>query len=148
MRSMPFLVLFVALGLAACASPGPREREAAALARYEAAAGEPVPRFHAFSVRDWTALGENHLALWTRQNEAWLLTVESPCHELPWAMELRLDAVGSTVNARFDAVEVGGQRCRILEIRPVDVQRLKQSEADARRPLSASGGDAQASGGT
>lgn len=124
--------------LAGCASPGPRERDAAALARYTAHAGEPVDSFHLRLMRDWVSLGERHLAVYTSVNEAWLIEVQSPCTGLDFAQAIQLTSTGARVYARFDTLRFDHQICRIKEIRPVDVRAMKA----ARRAESASREDA------
>jgi hypothetical protein len=145
--------------LAACATPGSAEREAASLARFEAAAGEPVPSFRFFSLDGYTSLGERHVAVWTRPREAWLVQVDEPCFDLRWALGIGLTSNLGRVHARFDRVVVGSQRCRITEIRPIDVAALRESERAARASITAQerepggappsgGADAQPAGGT
>ena len=162
-RGLGVLVgLLSALALSGCASvaggsPAPGSRaaavaegasgaELAALARFEAVAGDAVPHFRLLQVSGYTAFGERHLAVWTRAHQAWLLTVEGPCTRLPWATGLGITSSLGRVHARFDRVLVDGERCRILTIRPVDVEALREGE---RRPPGAiSKAVAQSPGGT
>lgn len=127
--SRSLLVVAVALALAACTSTGgAASREAASLARYEAAAGETVDSFRFRRLDGFTVLGDDALAIWTSQREAWLLTVDEPCTELRWAIALKLTSFSNRVFARTDKV----QGCRIRSIRPVDVAALRESEQAAR----------------
>jgi len=128
------LLLFcIGLLLSGCLSPGPRERDALALARYQAHAGEPVDSFHLRLMREWASLGESHVAVYTAVNQAWLLEVSRPCWGLEFAQAISLTSSGSRVNARFDSVRFDEQICRIREIRKVDVRAMKaQRRANAQ----------------
>ena len=122
------------LALVACSSTGSSastERESASLARYEAAAGEPVDSFRFFRLDGFTVLGENALALWANPREAWLLTVDEPCTELRWSLALNVTSFSNRVHARSDSV----QGCRIRSIRPIDVAALRESEKEARTDI-------------
>ena len=128
----PSALMLLAAGLVACATPGPAERQAAALARYEAAAGEPVGSFRFFRARGFTVLGDEVLAVWTGPSEAWLLRVDAPCRELSWQPAIGLTSSLGRVSVRFDEVLAGRDRCRIREIRPVDGKALREAERAAR----------------
>lgn len=135
--------LLVAALLAACATR-PGGRETVALARYEAAAGEPVPSFRFLRLDGYTVLGSDRVVIWTRPREAFLLAVDAPCSELPWVSAIGLTSSLGGVYARFDAVLAGRQRCRIREIRPVDVAALREAERKARSgTVEASGRDGE-----
>lgn len=128
----PSVVVLLAAGLVACATPGPAARQAAALARYEAAAGEPVDSFRFFRASGFTVLGDEVLAVWTGPSEAWLLRVDPPCSELSWQPAIGLTSSLGRVSVRFDEVLAGRDRCRIREIRPVDGKALREAERAAR----------------
>lgn len=146
---LPLAALVVAFLLSACATR-PGNREAAALARYEAVAGESVASFRFQRLDGYTVLGPDRLVIWTRPREAFLLAVDAPCSELPWVSAIGLTSSLGSVHARFDAVLAGRERCRIREIRPVDVKALREAERKARSgTVEASGRDepgAQGSG--
>lgn len=135
MRPLPapsrVLAVLVALLLAACASTAPAERDAALLARYEAAAGGPVPHFRFFRLQGYTVLDDRTLAVWTGPRTAWLLRVDAPCNELRWAPEIGLSSGFGLVSARFDRVLAGRDRCRITEIRPLDTRALRGRDEPA-----------------
>lgn len=143
-------ILFVSVLLLAACATRPDDREAAALARYEAAAAEPVASFRFQRLDGYTVLGPERVVVWTRPREAFLLAVDAPCSELPWVSAIGLTSSLGSVHARFDAVLAGRERCRIREIRPVDVKALREAERKARSgTVEASGRDeagAQASG--
>jgi hypothetical protein len=132
------LVVAVASGvLAACSSTGSTastEREAASLARYEAAAGDAVGSFRFFRLDGFTVLGESAVAVWASPRQAWLLTLEEPCTELRWSLALNLTSFSNRVYTRTDSV----QGCRILSIRPVDVAALRDSEKASRAEIKVS----------
>ena len=77
-----------------------------------------------------------------RPKETWLLKVSGPC--LDWGSAsptLRLSSSGAYVMAKFDRILIEGSpvSCRIEEIRPVDVNAVREAETAMR---------AQASSGT
>lgn len=127
------------LALSACASTPRSAPLSEQLALYQAHAGAPVSSFRLFgSLTRWTALGENHLAVWTRPSQAWLLEVAGPCMELEFAPAIRLTDSMSQVTARFDRVipvDVSGTPrsmqvpCIIQTIRPLDVENLRKAQA-------------------
>jgi hypothetical protein len=147
------LVLAGACVVTGCATGGTSkasQREAASLARYEAAAGEPVRSFRYFRLDNFVVLGEDTLAVWSNPRQAWLLTVDAPCPGLRWSMTLGMTSSFNRVYAGADAIQVEQSRCRIRSIRPVDVAALRGSEREAGDvATSAPAGRAgQVSGGT
>jgi hypothetical protein len=140
--SLPLFPLCTLALLAACSSTVPRhESDAQERARYASYAGEPQENFTWLGrYYSWDALGDNHLVLFTTPNDAYLITVQPPCTDLPFAQGIGLSSTGNTVHARLDSVIVKGWRCPINEIRKVDYTKMR---ADMR-----AGVDKTKSGGT
>jgi hypothetical protein len=113
------------LQLGACATPGPRERDALRLDQFMEAAGAPVDSFQFVRMHRWQGLGPDAVAVWTRLNEVYLIRVEQPCFGLEFARSIALTSSVSRVSRRFDSVLFENQRCRIEEIRPIDNERLR-----------------------
>ena len=138
MRMYP-VVACLAL-LAGCAT-NPAEREREQLALHREHAGAPVPSFRYYGrMTSWTSLGDQALAVWTSPSRAYLLHVDAPCNDLAFAQAIRLSESTGMVHARFDNVTpiASGMRslpCRIREIRPIDVDGLREARrrADAGR---------------
>ena len=127
------ITLLATLLLAACASSPQMTREER-IEWYRANAGEPVRSFfYSGHLRGWTALDERSIALWTRSNEAFLLEFFGRCPDLAFASTITISNHIGRVNAGFDSVTVrrasggiGGVRCRIETIRPVNTQVVKE----------------------
>lgn len=117
--------LLLMLLLSACAGPGPLKRMEARLAEVESVAGEPVESFHFWTLHSWEPLGRRHLLVHTRISEGWLLRIDEPCPGLEFAINVGLSSSNNRVYQRFDTVNFDKQRCRIDEIRPVDVKALR-----------------------
>jgi hypothetical protein len=125
--------MLLTVTLAACASQSPRERDAEAYALYRDFAGEPVNEFTYLGHYDgWRALGRNVLAIQTGLSEAYLITVQGPCSDLPFAHTIGLTSTANTVHRGLDAVLVGRDRCPISEIRPVDYAALRKAQREER----------------
>ena len=126
----------VSLAITGCSSLGSTtaaEREAASLARYEAAAGEAVPSFRFFRIDGFTTLGDHVVAVWAGPRQAYLLTVEEPCLELRWSVSIGVTSSLNSVYANFDRIQTRDGSCRIRSIRPIDVAALRESEKAARQ---------------
>jgi hypothetical protein len=117
-----FALLFL---LGACATQGPRERDALRLEQFMEAAGPPIDSFQFVRMHRWQGLGPDTVAVWTRMNQLYLVRVEQPCFGLEFARSIALTSSVGRVSRRFDAVLFEDQRCRIEEIRPVDHDRLR-----------------------
>ncbi|HZH42928.1 MAG TPA: DUF6491 family protein [Lysobacter sp.] len=146
------LLLLLAFASASCASD-PAQRDAERLALYRAHAGAPVDSIRYFGRLDgWTPLGSDALALWTRPGEAWLVSLQGSCPDLPYAHAITVSDSIHRIHARFDRilplVHSPGARipCFIREIRPVDVKALRAAERDKRKAQTAARD--QVSGGT
>jgi hypothetical protein len=138
MLAVPILV---APMLAACSSPGPRERLARKESMVERYAGDPVKSFRFLRMDNFEILGPNSILVWTRINQAYLLTVDEPCFGLEFATAVGLSSTMNTVYRRTDDVVFKDQRCAIAEIRPVDVKSLKaERRGEIVPPPEASGG--------
>jgi hypothetical protein len=125
-RSLTIVLTVAALGACAAAQP---EKPSQRLLDYQAAAGEPVNSFRYFSLWSWEALDRTHLAIYTRGNQAYLLTVDGGCQNLAWVNTIAITSHTNEVSARFDKVLTGRfVPCLILEIRPVDLGKLKAEE--------------------
>jgi len=120
-----FLSLAMAMALGACSNPGPLKRMEARLAEVESVSGEPVKSFHFWRLDSWEPLGRKHVLVHTQINEGWLLGIDEPCPGLEFAVGIGLSSTNNRVYGRFDDVLFDDQRCRISEIRPVDVKALR-----------------------
>jgi hypothetical protein len=118
-------VLLLTLSVSACAQT--REVQDRNLAEYMEYAGEPVDHFRFWRLTSWELVGPQKLVVWPTLKEAYLLTVDQPCTELEWAKAISLTSSAHTVSARFDYVDVGRERCRIMEIRPIDYAQYRKN---------------------
>jgi Family of unknown function (DUF6491) len=119
--------------VAVCAIADTPATEAANLARVEKYVGAPVEGFTMWSMYKWQGLGPEKLAVWTKINEAYLLTVEQPCIHLQDARGIHVTSqMSHQVNRRLDFVNFASQHCRITEIRPIDYKTMyKDGESHA-----------------
>jgi hypothetical protein len=129
MMSVPFALLALALALPAQALT---DKEAERLAEYQRFAGEPVGDMPFWRLQKYEAFGTEALVVWTAVNTAWLIKVQSPCTELPWASAVGLSSNGNRVSAKFDHVVVGKDRCTIASIQPVDYKALRAARKDEK----------------
>jgi hypothetical protein len=128
------LIALVALQLVAACASAPKMTREERIEWYRANAGEPVRSFfYSGHLRGWTALDERSIALWTRSNEAYLLEFFPRCPDLAFASTITISHQIGRVNAGFDSVTVrrasggiGGVRCRIETIRPIDTTVVKE----------------------
>jgi hypothetical protein len=101
-------------------------------------AGEAKSSMPSFRSYDFEPLGDDALLLWESPGRAYLLDVEDFCADLPSARAIAINNKGATVSAGFDAITVldrgqsANNRCRILQIRPVDVKAMKAAEKAGR----------------
>jgi hypothetical protein len=125
--------VFAAFGLAllsACGT-GLARRDDLNL-KYVDYAGEPVEQIRSMRGLDgWTPVSRNQLVIWTGHNEAWLIKVWDGCINLSFANAIQVTQTGRTIT-RFDKVLVENESCPIIEMRPVDVVRMKADRKAAR----------------
>ena len=132
-------LLVAAALLASCSGIPLKQREAAERARFEAYAGKPVDHFTWFTHYDgWEPISRNQLVVWTDINQAYLVTVFSPCTDLMFATRIGLTSTADTVYAHFDSVRAEGWRCIIDTIRPVDYRRMEHDLREQREAESES----------
>jgi len=95
-------------------------------------AGAPVGSVVYRGTYSWEALGDHSLLLWETPQRAYYVDVQPICNDLPWEMNIVVDFRNMTLDSKFDNIVVRGRRCRIYEIRPVDVKGLRAAERLAR----------------
>ena len=123
-------------GAAGAGTAAPATAQDRALARYSAYAGRPIKSFTWLGRFDsWEPLGKDHLLVYTRPNEAYLLKVSGPCDVRFATGPICITSTNYTVYAGLDSITVnsgpGGRwQCPIDEIRPLDVRGMK---ADSQR---------------
>ncbi len=109
----------------------PATTQERALARYTTYAGPPVQSFNWLGRFDsWEPLGKDHLLVYTRPNEAYLLRVRGPCDLRFASGPVGITSSHTMVYAGPDSIVVkqgiqGTWQCVIDEMRPVDVRRMK-----------------------
>lgn len=131
MNTCRYTILTVLAMLMVACTGNVREREAQALDRYLEYAQPPVEQFRFWNLRDWELVGDYQLVVWPNRREAYLLTVDQPCSELRWANAIGVSSTGQMVQRRLDTVNVGTQKCRIMEIRPIDYQAMQRDRRNA-----------------
>ncbi len=127
--------LTLAAALASCSSWPRAERAAQRRADYEAAAGPSQRSFRLFNTLwSWEPLGNDLLAVYTRPNEAWLLTVGG-CMDLEYTNAIGLTSRLHEVSVGYDKVLTGRRDfpCTITDIRPVNVKRLEATQTERRK---------------
>ena len=134
------IALLATLLVTACANSPQMTREER-VEWYRANAGEPVRSlFYAGPLPGWTALDDRRIALWTRSNEAFLIEFFPRCPDLAFASTITISNQIGRVNAGFDSVTVrrasggiGGARCRIETIRPINTRVVSESKRNLQQ---------------
>lgn len=95
-----------------------------------------VDEFPLQSIYKWQAVGADKVAVWSTIDDAYLLTVETPCSQLQTTTDLGLAPQTVGIVARqSDSVIAGSDRCRILEIEPIDTQRMEGRPKKSADPV-------------
>jgi hypothetical protein len=127
------VLLIAALTTVACSGIPRRDRDVSELDRYLQYAGPPVDRITYLGHYDnWQSVGPYQIVLWTGINDAYLITVQSPCENLRFAQRIGVTRTGSTIYSRFDSVLVKHWRCPISEIRPINYLKMRQDMREQR----------------
>jgi hypothetical protein len=127
------VLLATALITVACSGIPRRDHDLSELDRYLQYAGAPVDRITYLGHYDnWQSVGPYQIVLWTGINDAYLITVQSPCENLRFAQRIGVTRTGSSIYARFDSVLVKQWRCPISEIRPVNYLKMRQDQREHR----------------
>jgi hypothetical protein len=131
----PIALILAAVLASACATTGggPEsmiKRSDDRLAKYEPYIGEPVDGFTAFHYDSWEPINRTQLVLRTTMNQAYLLTVDGTCTDLPFAQTIGVTTTGSQIT-KFDKVLVRGDRCMIRQIQPIDIRQMRADQRAA-----------------
>ena len=118
--------LIASLLAASCAAQRPY---GAALNEYLPYAGPPIDSFHFWHLYSWETVGPNQVVLWTYPWEAYFITVASPCVNLEWAQRIGVTSTANTVSHFESVILPHYERCPILEIRALDMKRLRAARA-------------------
>lgn len=98
-------------------------------------AGEPVERVRFLRpMHGYEVVGPLELLVWETPFKAWLVTVrDTPaCNRLDKEWKLAIDVLNDTLNTSNGyVVGENGLRCRIDDLREVDVKAWRQAERDA-----------------
>lgn len=120
-------MLCAALLLAGAAQADTPQTQQRNLERFTPYLQEPVEQFKFWSMYKWQLVGPDKVVVWTTPEDAYLLTVETPCTQLQWTDALAVTSQAShTVMRRMDAVIADHDRCRIVQIQPVDYRRMER----------------------
>jgi hypothetical protein len=124
MKNLLALALVAAVA-SGCASGLSRSSGDRVLERYESYIGEPIRGFTAFRMQSWQPVSRTQLILWTSINDAYLLTIANNCPELMFTDSVQVTSTASGVST-LDQVRVGGDRCPIQKIQPIDIRQWRQ----------------------
>ncbi len=95
------------------------------LARFKRYAGSPVDEFRMVDVFQTQIVGDKNVVVWPAINTAYFITVDKPCLKLEWATGFGVtQKMTMKVTKRFDFITFDNQRCKIVEIRPVDYKAM------------------------
>lgn len=127
------IVAATVLSAAACsttpsASASERQaKEAATLARYQAAAAAPVSSINYFGSPRWDTVDGSHIVYVVSPKHQYLMTLSGPC--MDWAIGAYIIGVSSDmgrISTNFDKIYVSrGPACSIKQIQPLDTGKLK-----------------------
>jgi hypothetical protein len=98
---------------------------------YARFAGDPVKQIRFASLQGWEPIDREHVVLFTRYTEAWLLDLAGPCLDVKFAYAISVTSFGNRIHSGFDKLLVGQQECRISQIRPVDMDAYHAAKREA-----------------
>ena len=110
------------LALSACAGMGQSRPD------YAAYAGPPVPEISFTQLYNWQRTGDRTMMIWTKPSTAYLLTLRNNCDGLRGRVTVEIggvDGIQGRLQAGMGDVIVGQLRCRVEQIQPVDLDRMK-----------------------
>ena len=115
-------LLIAAMTLAAgCASMGD--------AHYADYAGPAVRQIQYSNLYNWQRTSDRSIVIWTRPKLAYLLTFSHDCSVLNGRVTIQIGDVAG-IPGRLEAgtadVRVGNERCRVLAIQPIDLERMRR----------------------
>jgi hypothetical protein len=117
-----------------------REHQADELARFKQYTGSPVDDFRMVDVFQTQIVGDWNVVVWPTVNTAYLITVDKTCSNLGWAKGFAVTQETSMkVTKTFDFITFDHQRCKIVEIRPVDYKAMLNDDK-AKKPATQGGG--------
>ena len=125
----------VALAMLSIASAGAQTRKTQQenLERFEKYAGAPIDQFEFWSLYKWQLVGPEKVVVWPTINDAYLLTVDSPCPGLEWAKTIGVTSKQRhIVSSKFDYVTYGRGQCQISEIRPIEYKKMLKDGPDKK----------------
>ena len=134
-RKSAAVLLSILIAAAASAAVGKSDRQTRMDERrafVSGFAGEARSSVRFSRFYDFEPLGTDTLLLYESLNRAYLVKIEDFCPDMPTAFKLGVDNSSSSLNIRLDAIVVRGNRCRIIEIRPVDVKAMKAAQKAKR----------------
>jgi len=124
------VAVLLAVGAAQNVQADTREYEHKELARFQRYAGPPIDEFPMFQMWKWQVLGPTQLVVWSTINDAFLIRVDKACSNLEWTHGLSVtQEMRQKVSRKFDFVAFKNERCKIVEIRPVDYRRMVKEGA-------------------
>jgi hypothetical protein len=126
-----WFVSFAVLVAGGCATPR-EDAELSALERHIAYAGAPIDRFsYPQRIRGWSPIDREHLLIHTGLGQSYLLAVAPGCVGLRTSHTVALSSRAGqrSITSGIDEVRLEQDRCRIIEIRPLDYERMR---ADGR----------------
>jgi uncharacterized protein DUF6491 len=110
-----------------------RETQQENLDRFEKYAGAPIDEFEFWSLYKWQLVGPEKVVVWSTINDAYLVSVASPCPGLEWARGIGVTSKQRhIVSRKFDYVTYGKGRCQITDIRPIDYKQMLKDGPDAK----------------
>ena len=92
--------------------------------RFQRAAGPEVQTMALPGTVDWQALDDGELAVWTANDQPWLVRTQGPCEGLTKAESVALTARDGEVRVGTDYVELGATHCKIASIQSVDYRHV------------------------
>ena len=133
------IVIFFAIVLVGCADKQPRPNVQEKYEIYTFHAGAEVDHVPFANARNWQPVGVNALMIEFGPRRHYLFTVAPPCDfDLRHVPSIAVINTQPNRVTRFDRIRVGADMCRILSIRSLDMEGVREDleRLDQDRPES------------
>ncbi len=126
---VPIAAVIFGLAVSVSALADTHEHQMDELARFKQYAGAPVDEFKMVDVFQTQIVGDKNVVVWPAINAAYLITVDKPCLKLEWATGFGVtQKMRMKVTKQFDFITFDDQRCKIVQIRPVDYKAMLRDD--------------------